>query len=554
MKKIITLFLVFSLVSMSYAQDVYKFAVHLTDKDHTPFNIENPSAFLSQRSIDRRAKYHIDYNEADLPIDPVYIQDVLNATENANLIIQVKWMNTIIISLHDSANIELINKIPIVESTECVFNPNLKSRGIQKFEKNFSIEDAAEALKSAMDYDSAYYGGGWIQIHQMMGEKLHQQAYTGQGMVIAVLDAGFINADSLQIFDRLWDNGQILGTANFVEPDSTVFANHTHGTMVLSTMGGYWEENLVGTAPDASYWLLRTEDGATENIIEEYNWVAGAAFADSVGADVLNTSLGYIDFDDSSYDHTYDDLDGNTTVITRGANMAFARGMLAVNSAGNSGNSSWRYLGAPADAYGVFSVGAVDADGLIAGFSSHGFPWSNDVKPNVVARGAGAFVASPYSNSVVQGNGTSFSSPIMAGMVTSLWSSNPAVSPAAVKRAIQQSADRFLTPDTLYGYGMPNFQQALSVLAVEEQSHSQDAMLSIYPNPTSSLLNIFLNTIDNSELYIKIYNMQSVLVVERKIAIQGDRALLNVSSLASGIYIVEIQQDDHVYQTKLNKI
>jgi hypothetical protein len=163
-------------------------------------------------------------------------------------------------------------------------------------------------------------------------------------------------------------------------------------------------------------------------------------------------------------------------------------------------------------------------------------------------------VASPYSNSVVQGNGTSFSSPIMAGMVTSLWSSNPAVSPAAVKRAIQQSADRFLTPDTLYGYGMPNFQQALSVLAVEEQSHSQDAMLSIYPNPTSSLLNIFLNTIDNSELYIKIYNMQSVLVVERKIAIQGGRALLNVSSLASGIYIVEIQQDDHVYQTKLNKI
>ncbi|NOR87166.1 MAG: serine protease, partial [Bacteroidales bacterium] len=262
MRKKYSLLIALSLFSiLVQSQDVFKFAIHFTDKDHTPFSIHQPEEFLSQRSIDRRAKFNIGYVEADLPIDPVYIQDVLGATADAHIMIQVKWLNTIIISLSDSANISIIEKLPIVDKIECVLNPNLISKGIDKFSlPTNDLENSFSSYKGVQDYDTAFYGGGWEQIHQMNGEVLHQQGYRGQGMIIAVLDAGFVNVDSLDVFKPLWDNDQILGTKSFVNPGQTVFGYSGHGSYVLSTMGGYWEGQLVGTAPEASYWLLRTED------------------------------------------------------------------------------------------------------------------------------------------------------------------------------------------------------------------------------------------------------------------------------------------------------
>jgi len=551
-KALVLLFsVVFTLVMQ--AQDEYKYAVTFTDKDHTPFSLDNPEAFLSQRAIDRRSKFYIAYNESDLPIDPVYIETVLSATADAKLIIQVKWMNTIIISLDNPDHIANINALAEVKSTVLVYNPTLKSNHIDKFNDDFLEVSPGETFKGLQANDSAFYGGAWTQIHQLNGEKLHDQNLKGDGMVIAVLDAGFISVDTAKVFKNLWDNDRVLGTANMVIPSKTVFADHGHGTFVLSIMGGYLPGVHVGTAPEASYYLIRTEDVYSENIIEEYNWVAGAAFADSVGADILNTSLGYIDFDDSDFDYTYDDLDGNTTVITKAANLAFQKGMLVVNSAGNSGSSSWRYLGAPADGYDVFSIGSVNGNEIIASSSSHGFPWSDDVKPNVVARGSGAYGYSTGSASITQSSGTSVSCPVISGMSACLWSANPNLSPFWIKQAIEKSADRLLQPDTLYGYGLPDYQMALSILGLNDDSSlAQNIQLS--PNPAASTIFVSLKAKKNTDVELKIYNIQGALVHQKKIKFYSSQIPLNISSLSSGIYILEAKTTNSSDKIKFTKI
>jgi len=533
------------------AQDVYKYAVHFTDKDQTPYSINKPEEFLSQKAIDRRTRYGISIIKEDLPIDPVYIQDVLNTTSDAHLIIQVKWLNAIIISLSDTNHIDLINALPQVEMTKLVYRPDNKSNN-KKLDFNIETASVYAPLKNTSEYDSTFYGGGWTQIHQLHGEKLHQMGYTGEGMTIAVLDAGFINVDERIIFDRLWNNNQILGTKNFVAPGNSVFEDHSHGTSVLSTMGGYWEGNLVGTAPDADYWLIRTEDGASEYLVEEYNWVAGAAFADSVGADVLNTSLGYTEFDDPAMDHTWQELNGHSTVITRGSNMAFRKGMLVVNSAGNSGNSAWRYIGAPADGYQVLSVGAIDGDEEIASFSSHGFPWSEDVKPDVVARGSGTYVASAASDLVGPGNGTSFSGPVMTGMTACLWQADQTLSPFMIKQAIYYSADRFNNPDTLYGYGLPNFEQALSLLGVDENT-SNAKKIWVFPNPIRDNFQVFINQ-QSDQLEWKIYNMQGQMIQSGKASGRINKMQLSLENQAPGIYFLEVHQDGKKEQIKMTKL
>lgn len=544
-------------MAVASAQDVYKFAIHFTDKENTPYSIDQPQEFLSQRSIDRRAKFNIPIIEQDLPVDPVFIQDVLGATSDAKLIIQVKWMNAIIISLSDSSNIDIIDKLPNVDQIKLVYRPEVETKFSQKLDFKIDADQVYTPLKSINEYDSSFYGGAWVQINQMKGNKLHELGFKGQGMVIAVLDAGFINVDERSIFQRLWDNQQILGTKNMVSPGASVFADHSHGTSVLSTMGGYWEGTLVGTAPDADYWLIRTEDGATEFLIEEYNWVAGAAFADSVGADVLNTSLGYTDFDDPAMNHTWEELNGDSTVITRGSNIAYSKGMIVVNSAGNSGNSAWRYIGAPADGYDVFTIGAINGDGIIAGFSSHGFPWSEDVKPNVVARGSGAYVASASSDMVGPGSGTSFSSPIMAGMTASLWSADPSLSPKMIKQAITYASDRFSDrfnePDTLYGYGLPDFELALSILGVDEEQKEIN-LVSIVPNPVKDQFRLLLNQQQSSLFSWKLYNAQSQLLESKEMQTPAQSTIINIQHYPSGIYFLEVRQADQLSRVKITKL
>ncbi len=553
MKKFFTIGLVLLITLNSLAQDVYKFAIHFTDKNNSEFSLSNPSGFLSTRSIERREKFNISLDSTDLPVNDSYIQSVLNTSTDAQFLIEVKWLNAIVISLTDSSNIEAIAALPHVKNVVKVFRPNPNGVPSKKMDYELSDENFSGEFKLALAYDSSFYGGGWVQISQLNGQKLHELGYKGAGIQVAVLDAGFIGVDQRTIFQRLWDNGQILGTANMVTPGLSVFADHSHGTAVLSTMGGYWEGKLVGTAPDADYWLIRTEDGATEFLIEEYNWVAGAAFADSVGADVLNTSLGYTTFDDITMDHTWDDLDGHSTIITQGANLAYAKGMIAVNSAGNSGTSSWRYVGAPADGVNVFSIGAIDDEGIIAPFSSHGFPWSDIVKPNVVARGASAYVASSTVDAVSQSSGTSFSSPILAGITAALWSADPTQSPKMIKQAIQYSSDKFIQPDTLYGYGLPDFEEALNILGIQNPGVSS-GNLTLSPNPTRDFITVDGDYFDESEKFYRIMDIKGQVLMQNQISSDQQTLTLDVSQLSTGIYILEIIAGKKSDKVKFSRI
>ncbi len=444
-----------------------KYWVRFTDKDNSPYSIENPEAFLSQQAIDRRNAQGIPVVENDLPVNPSYISAVVNT--GATLLNISKWFNSITVFTDNQEVINAIDALPFVLSVDIAGkSPGPGKETVKPFFDNETIteipeEDLFEGNTSGRGYD---YGQAWNQINMLNGIALHDLGFDGAGMTIAVLDAGFTNANTLSAFDSLWTNNQILGYKDFVNPLApNIFGSHTHGTSVLSTMGANLPGQMVGTAPRANYWLLRSEDGGSEYLIEELNWVSAAEFADSVGVDIINSSLGYTTFDDPSQNHTYQDMDGNTTPITIGADLAASKGILVVNSAGNSGNGSWQYIGAPADGDSVFSIGAVDANGNYASFSSTGPTYDGRIKPDVVAQGSGSTVINAWSGNVATGSGTSFSSPITAGMVACLWQANPGRRNTEVMEAIRQSASLANNPDMLLGWGIPDYLLADSILS-----------------------------------------------------------------------------------------
>jgi len=468
MQKILVLITAVFLSSIAFAQVAPdKYWVKFTDKTNTPYSIDNPEEFLSQKAINRRNAQGIPIVNNDLPVDPAYIAFVVNT--GATLLNVSKWFNSVTVFTDDPLVADAIGELPFVMSVD---KAGKKYKPGEETEKPFSENETFSEIKnnnpnkgntSTQSYD---YGEGFNQINMLNGIAMHDLGYDGAGMTIAVLDAGFTNADELAAFDSLWINNQILGYKDFADPlEPDIFASHTHGTSVLSTMGANLPGQLVGTAPQAGYWLLRSEYGPSEYLIEELNWASAAEFADSVGADIINSSLGYTTFDDPSQDHSYQDMDGNTTPITIAADLAASKGIIVVNSAGNSGGDAWLYIGAPADGDGVFSIGAVNSEGNYASFSSIGPTYDGRIKPDVVAQGKGSKIISAYSGSVVSGNGTSFSSPITAGMVACLWQANPGRRNTEIMEAIRQSASLANDPTAFLGYGIPDYLKADSILS-----------------------------------------------------------------------------------------
>jgi subtilisin family serine protease len=307
------------------------------------------------------------------------------------------------------------------------------------------------------------YGTSANQIQMLNGHLLHQQDYTGAGKIIAVLDSGFQNVNVASPFQRLVANNLILGGYNYVSQNTNIYALHNHGTMVLSCMGGYVEGQLVGTAPDAQYYLFITEDVAAENPVEESYWVEAAEEADRLGADIITSSLGYFTYDNPSYSHTYNQMTGNFAFASRGANIAFLKGMVVIASAGNSGATTSPHVGVPAEAINVLAVGAVGSNETYVTLSSIGPSFDGRVKPDVMAQGQAAVVAN-ISGAVVTANGTSFSAPIMAGLVASFWSAVPNLSARQIVQLVKQASNRFASPSNLYGYGIPDFQDRKSVV------------------------------------------------------------------------------------------
>jgi len=539
MKKILFLILLISELSVFSQVAPNYYAIKFTDKDNNSYSLDNPDEFLTQRSIDRRTRQGIDYHISDLPITAEYVNQV--AAIGVEVRNRVKWINTIIIKTTSSSLLDQVEALPFVEGITKIADvqtfPPLKEKSFSQLEKDLeTIQfNKNKNVKAPTELD---YGYARDQIDIINGIPLHDAGFQGQGMVIAILDGGFIGVEQRIIFDSLWDNGQILGARDFASEENNAYSGSSHGTKVLSTMGANWPGEMIGTAPKASYWLLRTEYTDYENIIEEYNWLVGAAFADSVGADIINSSLGYNEFDDASMNHTWDDLDGNTVLVTIGADMAAAKGILPVNSAGNEGGNSWIYITSPADGDSVFTIGAVDFNGDLAYFSSRGLPDDPRVKPNICAVGYGTTVSDPYYDEITSSSGTSFSSPTIAGMTACLWQAHYDLNNQEIMESLEQTASQANNPDTDYGYGIPDYAAAHYGLVGLANIEPDKNQLLVYPNPSSRLLN--LNNVEKDS-QIEIYNLNGQLIMSTLY----NGSLIDINSLKSGAYFVKVLSDEN---------
>lgn len=444
--------------------------VSFTDKANNTYTATSPEAFLSDRAIQRRSKLNIAIEENDLPVSDTYI-DSLN-TLGFTTYKPSKWLNGIMI---EGDHVESFIFPSFVESIRLIKESNNVKSTIQKNK----INTRNNSVFSLGITDTQ------ISIHN--GQALHEKA-TADGIHIALLDGGYYNADTDRFFDQLRDRGGILGTLDLVKSSETIYSDPSdyHGAYVLSTMAGYLEDEYMGTAPDASYWLIRSEDGNSEYPIEEYNWVIAAEFADSVGVDIINSSLGYYEFDNSDMDYTYNDMDGETCISSKGANIAFSKGIVVVTSAGNEGNNPWYYVIAPSEAKHVVSVGAIKADSTLAYFSSRGFETGNhELKPNIVALGYSAATTNT-NGEVTYANGTSFSSPIACGFIACLIELYPTKTPQEIVDLTYSISNRYTQHSTLYGYGIPNFMKLIEV-ANDELYFDQ---VKCYPNPFNKIIHL----------------------------------------------------------------
>ena len=495
MKKVTFLLLFLTAALFAQAQVATNiYWVQFTDKNNSPYSIDNPEAYLSERALQRRANQGISIDEYDIPVNPQYLQAVADC--GAQLLNPSKWLNGVSVYTTHSNVIDAINALEFVaEVRNCPNDPKAQEL------KERWLANEMKAVES-QNKTRGYYGGGETQINQLNGNILHENGYQGEGMIVAVLDGGFVGTDTHLCFDNMREEGRFLGVRDFVFGSTSVYSQSTHGTSCLSTMAAYVPNTFVGTAPKASYFLMHTEAGYSENIIEEYNWVSGAELADSIGADVCSTSLGYVDFDMGQWNHPFEHFDGKTAPMTIGAEIAASRGMVCLNAAGNDGDGICT-LGIPADAEHILTIGAVNGNGYRAYFSSVGPTYDDRIKPDVMAMGEDSFVASGnYYNDYYNGSGTSFATPILAGAITCLRQYNPYISVQEFCDVVRQCGNRANNPDVCYGYGIPDLALAMDLLHVEDNPMQVDQIINVYPNPAKGEVRVALKEGHNADVTV----------------------------------------------------
>ncbi len=435
----------------------------LVDKKGSPHSIKKPELFLSQKAIERRHRQGLTVNETDLPVSPRYLSKF--QVEGVEVIGCSRWQNSVLVRSTDTLLLQQLAQLSCVKESRLVWtSPERVEKKAADEEVNWLTD------RPFLDIDSVkteFYGGAKHQIEMHGGHMLHQAGYRGEGMTIAILDGGFQNYDRIPALNH----ARVLGTKNFVagrpsmqlKPGMPVrdesFHAIDHGTKVFSVMAAYAPEVIVGTAPNASYWLLRSEDDDTEQPVEEDYWTMAAEFADSVGVDVINSSLGYNEYDESCGSYQLRDLDGQTAFVSRSASLLASKGIILCNSAGNSGMGQWKKIGVPADARNILTVGAITESGKIASFSSVGPSQDGRMKPDVVAQGSPTILISG-KGSINHDMGTSFSTPIISGLVACLWQSMPEKTAFEIMDLIRKNSDQYQAPNNIFGYGIPDFWKA----------------------------------------------------------------------------------------------
>ncbi len=540
MKKKLLIFIVL-LNFASFAQE--DAIVYFKDKPNSAVFLANPLTMLTQRAIDRRTNQNIPIVLNDVPMHQPYY-DQINAATGITLLAKSKWMNCVYVRGLE-ADISALETLSFVDNVK--FLDNTLNRTTSQQTNSTSTRNISQNKLNSMNvtYD---YGNSFSQISMMNGHILHQQNFTGTGKIIAVLDSGFPNVDTAQPFQRLITNNQILGGYNFVDRTNNYFSAHNHGTNVLSCMGGFVDGQLVGTAPDAQYYLYVTEDVSSENPVEEANWVEAAEEADRVGADIITSSLGYFGYDYEPYSHVYADMTGDKNFSSKGVNIAFSKGIIVVASAGNAGGQTEPHVGAPAEATNALAIGAVKSDRLRASFSSIGPSFDGRIKPDIMAQGQASVISSTSGN-ITTANGTSFSGPILAGMVASFWQAVPTLTNQQVVDLVKQSADNFATPNEFYGYGIPNFQSALSLSNVNFENFTRNSF-AITPNPIVDQIEVlFPNGFNKATL--SFFNILGQNVSNNEIT--STNKTINTNGLSSGVYIYKIESNNLIQTGKIIK-
>ncbi len=561
MKKIVVLLIAFELYAAFVYSQPYKYWIEFTDKNGSPYSLTNPSAYLSARALARRSKYNIAIQMNDLPPNPQYIDSVVS--KGVTLLNRSRWFNAISIYAPDTTKLALIRALPFVKNGTLVTINKLKdgnynSRGLKSPANGF-VERYGGASNIG-SIDSFSLGSAYNQEHMIGVDCLNNKGYRGKGMQIAQIDARFGIAKWLPAYDSLYNRGGVLGTWDFVWEIPFVYDDtnniDNHGQMVLGCMAGNLTGQYLGDAADADYYLLRTEDIASEHRIEDDNWTSAAEYADSAGADIITSSLGYTTFDEGFDNYTYAEMNGKFAVASEAATIASEKGLVVCVAAGNNGGSPWQHIDSPADADSILTVGGVDGSGNYASFSGTGPTADGRIKPDVVAEASGIAICSP-SGGVTNGSGTSFATPIIAGAVACLWQANPSATNMQIIRAIKQSATLYSHPNDSLGWGIPDFCLANTILGSPEIK-TAGVLTKVYPNPFLNIITVEFYSSIQQTLSVKLVDMMGRTVYRQSaVAGAGGNSLIEISGishLAGGVYLVSITDENgNFYSAKVVK-
>ena len=427
------------------------YRILLTDKQGCGYSLQHPSRFLSRKSLERRRRQGLPLDSTDLPVSRRYVQQLLR--KGVSLVGTSRWNNSVLLQCADSSQVARLVQLPCVRSVQKVWQA---PDSVNAYRRHRRLQSDFMAVDTATE---SRYGASFRQIDVMKGKALHDMGYTGRGITIAVLDGGFENADCIPSLSK----ARVEGFRDFVHPPSrSIFGETDHGTKVFSVMAANSPDLYIGTAPSATYWLIRCEDQQSEQPVEEDYWAMAAEFADSVGVDLINSSLGYTQFDAHLGDHHYAEMDGRTAFISRTASLLARKGIILVNSAGNNGMGPWKKLSFPADAEDILTVGAVTSTLDNAPFSSVGPTQDGRVKPDLMAIGSPTHLLSGRGT-LIEDMGTSFATPIICGLMACLWQALPSFTAVELMDLIRQTGSNCQHPDNIFGYGLPDFKKAYRI-------------------------------------------------------------------------------------------
>lgn len=524
--KLIQFFFVFFVgFSTSYSQNsTYRYLVLFKDKKNSPFSVNKPEAYLSSKSIERRKKMNIAVQTQDLPVNPLYL-DQLKST-GATILFPLKWINGALVQ-QKPADLSKTLKLDVVKGLYWNFpadssaNNQIKSNGAM-----------GSKIANAIEID---YGISLTQLSQLGVDVMHAKGFHGENTLITLLDNGFLDADKVTFLQDIFTEKRVVGTLVTSPNLKSVYMGGSHGTNVLSTIAGQSPGKLFGSAYLANFAMVQTEEDDSELIVEEANWLRGAEWADSLGTDVLSSSLGYSEFDNVKQNHTYADMNGRTTLVSKAAAWASQKGIICTISAGNEGTNAWKYISAPADADSILAVGAVDRSGLRASFSSLGPSFDKRIKPDISSMGLGTVVGTTNNNSIATSNGTSFSAPLMAGFAAGMVQANSRNTAWQIMDAIRKSGNQATKPDNLLGFGIPNFFKATTllnpILGIEPVN---TLSINLYPNPVHIGQKINIDLPTEMEVKVEIFNTLGIIL--KTLTLRQLHEEISLPPFASGKY------------------